>query len=170
MESIPGKSQEAIERERFIDEIIAHTNEIFSLKGDHEQMPLNRDIIRRMLDLHPASLLWRTTPDKKLIGWLESLPTTRELADRFIEGEITENEMFEATPKQERAEALYIGGAVVLPEYRGQGHASRLVKEAVERIAPDPDQKIFYWGVSDSGSKAAEAISAELKRPFIARR
>lgn len=95
------------------------------------------------------------------------LPTTLALMEQFVTGTITENELYERTPDQGPYQAVYLCSALVLKEYRGQGIATELTVEALERIRKDhPVQVLFNWPFSTEGTYVGEIVAQRVGLPM----
>lgn len=158
-------------QDKIIDEILSKTGEIFGVENDPFQVPVTRETWNKMLYLHPKSILYRLNDKGGLMAWFGVVPTTKKLMTEFIEGRITEKEMFDRTTKQDKPEALYLGGVVVLPEYRGKGVAKGLLKEAIDIFQKiNPDINLFFWAFSEEGRSLAEKVSKELGVEILSRK
>lgn len=157
--------------EKIISEILSKTDEVFGVSDDPFQIPVTKEAWDKMMSLHPDSILYRSDGADNLMGWLGMVPTTKELMNKFINGEISEREMFNMTEKQNISEALYLGGVVVLPEYRRKGLAKELLKEAIRNFRKiNPQIILFYWAFSNEGKKLAEKVSRELHIEILAKK
>lgn len=157
--------------EDIIFEILTKTDEIFGVSNDPFQIPVTKETWDKMIYLHPESITYKLNDKGKLMGWFGVVPTTIDLMNKFVNGEISENEMFDRTDKQVNPEALYLGGVVVLPEYRNRGIATELLKESIIKFRKiNPNIKLFYWAFSEEGKKLAGKIAKDLNLDIFGRK
>ncbi len=101
--------------------------------------------------------------DKKVIGSIFTLPCSLKQMNDFLSKKITEQELFVSVRDGKRSyEALYIGGAVVVPDYRRKHIALTAVKKILEkheRMCKKPI--LFYWSFSEAGKKGAMKLAEE---------
>ena len=88
--------------------------------------------------------------------------------NHFLQGDITEKQLYNQTPIGSIYEALYLCSAMVLDEYRRQGITKRLVLEAIGNIRKDhPIEALFVWSFSREGDQAAEMLALETQLPLF---
>jgi GNAT superfamily N-acetyltransferase len=105
------------------------------------------------------------------VAWVLVIPTTTALMNRFLDGKITEKELFDLTPLDASYEALYLCSALVLEEYRRIGITKRLVLSAIQNIrAVHPLNALFVWPFTEDGNAAAEAIARLVGLPLFRRK
>jgi predicted acetyltransferase len=90
--------------------------------------------------------------------------------EAFLEGELTEKALFEATLPGMVFETAYLCSALVLPEHRRRGLARGMVCDALRAMLRDhPIRCLFCWPFTDGGQRLAESISAEMGLPLRSR-
>jgi GNAT superfamily N-acetyltransferase len=135
--------------------------ETFAMRSDPEQLQVDETVIERLKKIHPAALN-ESRDENGPVAWLLVIPTTQELMERFVAGEINENQLYEMTPVGRIYDALYLCSALVLEEYRRKGIASGLAMQAIEAIRKDhPLKALFVWAFTNEGDKAAEMVAKE---------
>ena len=81
------------------------------------------------------------------------VPTSKELAEKFLSSEINEKELFDQTSFCEEYEALYLCAAFIFPEYRRMNHAFEMFREAIENIPCVPNPLLLAWPITFEGEK-----------------
>ena len=141
--------------------------EVFAVKNDPDQLDVNEDVIAHLQQIHPATVSEYDNGDGP-VAWVLLIPTTTILMNRFLEGEITEKQLYQQTPLDSSYGALYLCSAMVLEEYRRQGITRRLVLEATENIRKDhPIEALFVWSFTREGDQAAEMLARETQLPLF---
>jgi hypothetical protein len=144
-----------------IERLFQLADEVFDMKNDPLQLNVDQKVISRLLTMHPSTLS-EYADGNGPVAWVLVIPTTLELMNRFLEGKISEKELYELTPVNTTYEALYLCSALVLEEYRRKGITKRLVLSAIENIRKDhPLKALFVWPFTEDGDRAAEAIAVE---------
>lgn len=147
--------------------MIRLAEEFFDAKNDPAQISVDRVTMKRLGKIHPATMTERKT-SKGPIVWVLLLPTTLDLMEQFISDKISERQLLRLTPLRGRYDAVYLCSALVLPEHRGKGLATRVAVKAVKAIEKDhPIQFLFYWAFSPEGKKLAAAIARDVKLPLL---
>jgi GNAT superfamily N-acetyltransferase len=87
--------------------------------------------------------------------------------NRFLDGEISEKQLYDFTPVGITYEAVYLCSALVLEEYRRKGITRRLVLDAIDKIqAEHPVKALFAWVFSHEGGLVAESIANKTGLPL----
>jgi predicted GNAT family N-acyltransferase len=133
--------------------------EVFATKNDPSQLNVDEDVMTRLQLIHPACLSEQRN-DNGPIAWVLLIPTSLELMHQFVQRKINEQELFHQTIPGDSYEAIYLCSALVLPEYRKQGIAGRLIHNAIATIQIDhPIQALCVWPFSEEGETLANIIS-----------
>jgi GNAT superfamily N-acetyltransferase len=141
--------------------MIQLADENFGMKQDATQIFVNSKVISRLRKIHPAALTEKTTK-KGPIAWVLVFPTTNDLMKQFIARKINERDLLKKTPLGVPYDAIYLCSALVLPEYRRKGHATRLIRKAIKSIKKEhPIKSLFYWAFSTEGKKLAISVAKE---------
>jgi hypothetical protein len=142
-----------------VERLLQLADEVFDMKNDPHQLNVDQEVFSRLSAMHPSTLS-EHVDGKGPVAWLMMIPTTRELMDRFLEGDISEKEMYEMTPLNISYDALYLCSALVLEEYRRKGLTKRMALSAIENIRKDhPLKALFVWPFTEDGRLAAEKIA-----------
>ncbi len=145
--------------------MIAYTEAHFKTGIDPTQIPVSKESRKKLNALSPYCLCVEVNDKREPISWRVSIPTTKELAYDFLEGKITEKEMFDRTPVGIAHNALYLASSSTIPEYRRQGLAKKLLKLSIEKFkATEPIELIFAWPYSKEGSGLLTSVSKELNQ------
>jgi hypothetical protein len=153
-----------------LERLIQLADEVFDMKNDPQQLNVDQKVIRRLSTMHPSTLS-EYVDGNGPVAWVLVIPTTIKLMNRFLEGEISEKELFKLTPLNAEYEALYLCSALVLEEYRRKGITRRLVLSAIDSIRKDhPLKALFVWPFTDDGDRAAEAVAGLAGLPLFKKR
>jgi len=151
------------------ERMIQLADEVFAVKSDPDQLDVNEDVLDHLRKIHPATVS-EFDDGNGPVAWILLIPTTTELMNQFIEGSISEKQLYELTPLDTKYETLYLCSAMVLKEYRRKGIAKRLTISAVEAIRKDhPIKSLFVWTFSKEGLLAAQALARETFLPLLQR-
>ncbi len=152
------------------ERMIELAEEVFSAHNDPSQLDVNQEVIAQLERIHPATLSDYTDGDGPVV-WILLIPTTTALMNQFIKAEISETELLNNTPLNEKYDALYLCSALVLPEYRRKGLAKKIALEAIQQIRADhPIQALFTWNFSKEGALLAESIAKHEALPLLNRK
>jgi GNAT superfamily N-acetyltransferase len=151
------------------ERMIQLADEVFAVKDDPTQLDVNHQVLDRLNKIHPASVS-EYNEGNGPIAWLLLIPTTLDLMNQFLQGEISEKELFDLTPLDKKYEALYFCSAMVLEEYRRKGITRQLSLSAIDAIRKDhPLRSAFVWAFSPEGDRAAETIARLADLPLYKR-
>jgi hypothetical protein len=117
--------------------------DVFSTHNDPTQLEVDEEVIAKLNRLHPATLSEHIDGDGPVV-WILLIPTTHTLMQQFIEESISETELLNLTPVNEKYETIYLCSALVLSEYRKKGFANKLITKAIGEIRSEhPIQALF---------------------------
>jgi ribosomal protein S18 acetylase RimI-like enzyme len=151
------------------ERMIQLVTEVFDTKNDPDQLDVNQEVIEHLHRIHPATMS-EYDDGNGPVAWILLIPTTLGIMNRFVAGEITEQQLLDLTPMDKRYEAIYLCSATVLEEYREKGIAKKLTMEAIERIRKDhPIKSLFVWPFSKEGDILAEKLALSLELPLAKR-
>ncbi len=143
------------------ERMIKLAEEFFDAKSDPDQISMTPEEAEKLERLHPATMMEESTEEGP-VAWMLLVPTTHDLMEQFIRGEINEKQLLEKTPAGEKYDAVYLCSALVLPEYRGKGLAFQLASEALASMLSDhPIKELFFWCFSTEGDSLAKKIAGE---------
>lgn len=149
-----------------LERMLSLIDEVFATRNDPAQLNVDDAVMERLVRIHPATIS-ELADERGPYVWILLLPTTQELMNRFLNKEITEQQLFEETPQGIKYDALYLCSALVLPEYRRKGLAGQVALQAVQAILRDhPIQSLFTWAFSEAGNKGSEKLAAALGLPL----
>jgi ribosomal protein S18 acetylase RimI-like enzyme len=151
------------------ERLLQLAEEAFAMRSDPAQFQVDEHVLERLRRLHPASVIEATDADGP-IAWVLLIPTTVPLMHAFVQGRITEQELYDRTPVGVRYGAVYLCSGLVLPEHQRQGLATRLTLEALDRMRVDhPIEAVFTWAFSDAGRASARSIAHAAHLPLLER-
>lgn len=144
-------------------------DEVFATKNDPDQLDVNEAVLKRLRQLHPASVA-EQSDSQGPVAWVLVIPTTQELMNKFLEGHLSERELYDQTPQRVAYDAVYLCSALVLEEYRRKGITKQLTVNAIRAIQQDhPIHSLFVWTFSEAGWLAAESIARAVQVPLFVR-
>ena len=150
-----------------LERMIALANEFFDWKNDPGQIAVDESVLKRLKQIHPATLNEEIDGDGP-VAWILVIPTTRLVMEKFLAGSLNEQQLLDATQSGEQYEAIYLCSALVLPEFRGKGIAKRLTLQAIEEMRKGhPVSALYYWAFSPEGKSLAEAVAAQTSLPLF---
>lgn len=151
------------------ERMIQLADEVFDVKNDPRQIQINPGVLTHIQKLHPATVC-EYDDGHGPVAWVLLIPTTTELMNRFLNSEISEQELLDMTPLNVKYDALYLCSAMVLEEYRRKGIAKKLTLEAVEKIRSDhPLKALFVWTFSMEGLEGSQALARLTGLPLYRR-
>lgn len=148
--------------------MIQLAEDAFSVRNDPDQLDVDESVIKRLAEMHPATV--SEYDDNGPAVWILLIPTTTELMEQFLKKEISEKQLYEKTPLAIRYDSIYLCSAMVLSEYRRKGIAKRLTIKAIKNICEDnPVRNLFVWPFSAEGNALAEDIAKQCNLPLLKR-
>ncbi len=143
--------------------------EAFAAKHDPSQLDVDEKVIEHLQKIHPASVSEYDDGNGPVL-WILMIPTTNDLMQKFIQKQLSEQELVDQTPLNISYNALYLCSAMVLPEYRNKGIAKRMSIEAIDAIRKThPINSLFVWPFSKEGDGLAENIARSVSLPLLKR-
>jgi predicted GNAT family acetyltransferase len=151
------------------ERLIKLADEVFAVKSDPSQLDVDQDVLIRLKKIHPATIS-EYNEGNGPCAWALLIPTTFDLMNRFLSGEISEKELYELTPVDTTYDAIYLCSALVLNEYRRKGITKNLALKAIQEMRQKhPLRAAFVWAFSPEGDKAAETIANQAGLPLYKR-
>jgi GNAT superfamily N-acetyltransferase len=151
------------------ERMIQLATDVFSAHNDPAQLDVDEKVMERLEKIHPATLSEHVEGDGPVV-WILLIPTTIDLMSRFIAEEIGETELLNKTPLNVKYEALYLCSALVLPEHRKKGLATKVGMEAIKQIrAEHPIKYLFTWNFTPEGANLAETAAKFEHLPLLKR-
>ena len=144
-------------------------DDVFETRNDPTQIAFSEADMEKMELLHSGCLQEAAKADGP-ISWVAVIPTSLELMNLFVQGELTERQLFEATEETTPKQAVYLCSAIVLPEFRRSGIAFDLSVNSIRSI--QEDQKIeaaFVWPFTDEGKALAQKVASSCGLPLFVR-
>lgn len=142
---------------------------IFGTEENPDQIPITVESGEKLDELTSHWIKYRLDEKGDPIAWAVVVPTTRELAESFVYGEITERQLLDLTIPEERYSAIYLCAAITLPEHRRKGLGLQLFEEAIANIPTTDDYVLFVWPVGDGGRELAQKVAQDLGRQLLIR-
>jgi hypothetical protein len=142
---------------------------IFGTAQDPDQIPINKESGNKLDNLSPEWFQCQLDEAGEPMAWAMILPTTQELAKKFVSGKITEAELLNLTSPRESYSALYLCEVVTLPEHRRKGLAFKLFLQGIEKINKTEDYIFCVWPVGEGGLEVSKKVAEHLKRELLIR-
>ena len=98
------------------------------------------------------------------------MPTTKELAEKFLDKEITERELLDLTKWQEKYSVIYLCAAITILEYRRKGLALKLFKQAIAKIPKIEDYMLFAWPIGEGVEGLNKKLENDLGKKILVRK
>ena len=144
-------------------------DDVFATRNDPTQIAFTEADMKKMESLHDGCLQEAANEDGP-ISWVAVIPTSLELMHRFIRGEVTERQLFDATEESTPQQAVYLCSAIVLPEHRRSGIAFDLSVRSIRNIQEDRHiEAAFVWPFSDEGENLAQKVASFCSLPLFVR-
>lgn len=135
---------------------------IFRTSRDADQIPVTKESGRKLDKLTPHWIQYELDEKENPISWVVVLPTSLDLMEKFLKGEITERQLLDLTKPQEIYQAIYLCAAITIPKYRRKGLAIKLLKKAIDSIPHTEDTVLFAWPYSKEGAEVIKKLETEL--------
>ncbi len=151
------------------ERLVRLADEVFAVKNDPSQLNVDQDVIKRLLQIDPSTVS-EYDDGNGPVAWVLVVPTTAEIMNRFIDGEISEKELYDLTPVGISYDAIYLCSALVLEEYRRKGITKQLALHAIQKIqSVHPIKALFVWPFTSEGNLAADTIAKLSNLPLYKR-
>ncbi|EKD23999.1 MAG: hypothetical protein ACD_81C00131G0002 [uncultured bacterium] len=151
-------------KEKYIEEVLKVGGEFFAQFNDPTEIKATRENYEKISSLHPSAYKFAVNEQGELIAWTVVIPTSKELANDFIERRITEQELLDKTEYSNTHDALYLFAAFTKPEYRGKGYVKKMTIAQVMEITENKPKEtlVFAWTVSKEGEAAIVSVARDL--------
>jgi Acetyltransferase (GNAT) domain len=134
-------------------------DDVFATRNDPNQLQVNHDVMKRLNEIHPATLSEIADENGPLI-WALIIPTTTNIMNDFLLGKISENDILKKTKPGQAYNCIYLCSVTTLPEMRGKGKTKRLCLDAIQKIRETHSiQTLFVWAFTKEGEMLAETLS-----------
>ncbi|MBK9420942.1 MAG: hypothetical protein IPN44_07800 [Flavobacteriales bacterium] len=141
-------------------------DEVFAMNEDPAQLQVDPEVLEHLRRLHPATVGERADANGP-IAWVLLIPTTATLMEAFVDGEITEQALYDRTPLDAAYDAVYLCSAMVLEEHRRAGLAKQMTLDALAQIRKDHAiTSLFCWPFTAGGDALAGIIAKEAGLPL----
>ena len=141
-------------------------DDVFAARLDNAQIQVDETVLEHLQKIHPACVCAEENEDGP-IAWMLLIPTTHALKEQFLEGDLTELQLYAQTPLHTTYDALYLCSAMVLPEFQRKGIAKRLLMDALASIRKDhPINTLFAWTFSQEGQLLAQSLAQAVQLPL----
>ena len=139
---------------------IEMSGEIFATEAAPDQMQASEENFEKLKFLDPNTLLYEVI-EGDLAAGVGVGPTSLETMEAFLSHQISAQKLLDITEKQDQYPSLYLCAAAVLPQYRRQGIAMKLLKEVITRMSTTKDVLLYAWPTSSEGRSLVEKFKKE---------
>ena len=115
------------------ERLLQLAEDAFAMRSDPAQLQVDEHVLEHLRQLHPATVC-EANDAHGPIAWVLLIPTTLELMQDFVQGRITEQQLYDRTPMGVPYQAVYLCSGLVLPEHQRQGLATRMTLEALDHF------------------------------------
>jgi hypothetical protein len=151
------------------ERMIAIIDSVFDTRQDPDQLQVTEEDIARLQALHPSTLAEYNEGNGPCV-WILTIPTTRNIMEQFLSGEISENRLLQLTQPGTKFETVYLCSATVLPEYRKKGLATKMTLDAIADMEKEnPIEALFVWPFTPEGRVLAQKIADKAGLPLYIR-
>jgi GNAT superfamily N-acetyltransferase len=145
-------------------------DEVFDVANDPDQIDFSENAVEQLLGLHESTLAEHVEGDGP-VAWVAVFPTQKSLMHEFLQGQLTEKELLNRTNANLPWECIYLCSALVLPEWRKQGLATKLALESISTLRSEsPIEALFAWSFSEEGENLANKIASAANLPCYIRK
>jgi hypothetical protein len=142
-------------------------DEVFATRQDPNQLQVNQKAMKKLAQIHPATLSELADENGPVI-WALLIPTTTEVMNNFLAGKISEKDILTKTKPKEKYTCIYLCSVTTLPEYRGKGKSKQLCLDAIQAICKDyPIQTLFVWSFTKEGELLADGLAKACNLPLL---
>jgi hypothetical protein len=134
-------------------------DEVFETRQDPNQLQVNQTVMKKLEQIHPATLSELADENGPVI-WALLIPTTTEVMNDFLAGKISEKDILIKTKPGEKYTCIYLCSVTTLPEYRGKGKSKKLCLDAINSICKDYlIETLYVWPFTKEGELLADSIA-----------
>jgi hypothetical protein len=147
--------------EKQIGKILNEIEKFFEMGIDEKQAPATIENFRKIEKLHPSAIKY-FMDGEDIVSIALTVPTSKDLAEKFLSDKITEREFFALSRPMEQYGAIYFHIAFTLRPYRGRGLTAKMFEESVREIPHTEDAIFLSWPSTDAGNKVLDKVASEL--------
>lgn len=148
------------------------SNEEFNCDNDPEQASSTIKDNLELINAQDYSLI--IIKNKKFVGSVTLILSTKKLMKRFLNKEINEEELANLSIKEiknKKAETLYVCSSVIKKKYRRRGFSFEGFKLGIKyHLKNNPDLELFAWVFSKEGDALCNKLSLEFKKEIKKRK
>jgi len=152
--------------ERILEKTLDIAEQFFGSQEHPDYIPITRESDQKFERINPNFMVYKLK-DGEPISWILVLPTSLDLMNKFIKGDINERQLLDLTKPEEKFEALYLCSAFTVPEYRKQGYVIEMFKGVVKTIPLKDNFSLFAWPVTKEGRKLTEKLESVLGHKIL---
>ncbi|MBI3134545.1 MAG: hypothetical protein HYZ14_07680 [Bacteroidetes bacterium] len=138
--------------------MFAIIDEVFDMRNDPDQLQVDETVMQKLAAIHPATMGEVADENGPLI-WSLMIPTTAAVMQKFLAGEIAENQLLEQTRPGEKYDCIYLCSVSTLPEKRSKGETKKLCLQQINAIRKDHAiTSLYVWAFSKEGEQLADTL------------
>ena len=154
--------------DRILEKTLAIAEQFFGSQEHPDYIPITKESAQKFERLNPNFMVYKLK-DGEPISWILVLPTSLNLMNQFIKGDINERQLLDLTQPETKYEALYLCSAFTVPEYRRHGYVLEMFKEAIEKISHTENFTLFAWPVTQEGKELSIKLESILGHKILLR-
>lgn len=157
-------------QEELLQKEMKIAEEIFGTESDPDQMPITKESVEKLNKLSNGWLESEFDESGEPISWAVVMPTQKDLAEKFLNKEITEKQLLELTQPADTYDAVYLVSVITVPEHRGKGLAGKVTQRAIKNMPVTGDVLYFVWPASKEGEIVAKKLEQVLGKEIKIRK
>ncbi|MEK7227995.1 MAG: hypothetical protein AAB681_01410 [Patescibacteria group bacterium] len=146
------------------DKLMKIAEGVYGTATDPDQMPITRESAEKLDKLCSGWLETEFDEAGEPISWAVVMPTQRELADKFLNKEISERDLLNLTEPADIYDAVYIVSVITVPEQRGRGLAIKVINRAINNMPVASDAIYFTWPTTKEGEALIKKLQPTLSK------
>jgi hypothetical protein len=148
------------------------SEDFFGMQKDPEQFQATEEN-KKYIFKHMQSFLNIIKNDGTIVGYSFLVPSTKEIMNSFVKGNITEADLFNKVKELKLTElnfeTLYLCSAIIKKEHQLKGLALsgsvRLIESLIKKRGIQP--ALFFWAYSKEGAIVAKKVAKALNLNLV---
>ena len=150
-----------------VQKILEIAEGFYGTSTDPEQIPINKESFDKLMSLHQETIKLKTGIDGNPLSWVVVIPTNKEIMNLFLEGKITEKELFDRAVVEKSFETLYLCSVFTVTKHRNKGLATELLLDSIKEFASDDSVQLYAWIYSKEGESLVNQLKKQLGREIM---
>ena len=146
--------------DNYLEEVDCTAISFFNIDNDPTQLMADKKAYNYSVRIGGCTVM--ALEDGKMLGWCFAFPTTRKLMEEFLNDTISERELFWATRKNKKYDAVYLCAVYVYSNHRQIGLGTKLINECLKPLLKE-GVCIFYEPYTKKGKNLGEFTLKDYK-------